>query len=155
MTDHTYTDSDRRSTLMIMRIIWVALVMGQVLFGTVVLFQAMGGVGEQSQLRSQMLAISVAVLIGAIGLGYFARNQSYKKHWQEHAVTPAGFFQGNLILLAALEAASFTSLVFVMTSGEVFPMILPAIVSLVVQFANFPAGAPMESTMPDMMRDVS
>ncbi len=156
MDQPTYTDADRRSTLLILRVIWGVLIMGQVSFGAVVIFSMLNpeAAGE-TQLRGQMLAIAVGVLIGAVGLGYFVRNQSYKKHWQGHAVTPAGFFQGNLILLAALEGSSFLTLVFVMISGQVFPMVLPAVASLAVQCANFPTGAPMESTMPDMARDVS
>ena len=154
MEQPIYTDADRRSTLMILRVIWLVLIVGQVSFGAVVVFTMLnpGSVGE-SQLRGQMLAIASAVLVGAVGLGYYIRNQSYKKHWQEHAVTPAGFFQGNLILLAALEASSFLTLVFVMISGQVIPMILPAVVSLAVQCVNFPTGAPMEATMPDFTGD--
>lgn len=156
MDQPTYTDADRRSTLMILRVIWVVLVVGQVCFGAVVIFSVLNPhTAGQTQLRGQMMAIATGVLIGAVGLGYFIRNQSYKKHWQGHAVTPAGFFQGNLILLAALEGSSFVTLVFVMTSGQVFPMVLPAVASLAVQCANFPTGAPMESTMPGMARDAS
>jgi hypothetical protein len=80
------------------------------------------------------------------------RNQSYKKHWREHAVAPPGFFQGNLILFAALEGSSFLTIVFVMLSGQVFPMILPAVASLAVQCANFPSGQPMEPALPDISK---
>jgi hypothetical protein len=149
MPDLTYTDANRRITLIVMRIIWSALIVGQVGFGAVVLYQVkIGQAGDQSQLVGQMLAIAIAVLIAAVGIGYFSRNQSYKKHWQGNAVTPPGFFQGNLILFAALEGASFITLIFVMTTGQVFPMILPAVASLGIQFANFPSGLPMQDSPP-------
>ena len=89
------------------------------------------------------------MLIASVGLGYFVRNQAYKKHWQGHAVTPPGFFMGNLILLAALEGASFVTLVFVMMTGQFFPLILPAVASLAIQAANFPSGLPMQETPPN------
>ena len=153
MSEPTYTDANRRITLVIMRVIWSALIVGQVGFGAVVLYQVkVGQAGGQSQLAGQMLAIAVAVLIAAVGIGYFVRNQSYKKYWQGNAVTPPGFFQGNLILLAALEGASFITLVFVMTTGQMFPMILPAVISLAIQFANFPSGIPMQETPPDFSK---
>jgi len=150
MEEPIYTDANRRGTLVVLRIIWLALIVGQVTFGAVVLYQAKTGqAGGQSQLAGQMLAIAVAILIGAVGIGYFARNQSYKKHWRGNAVTPPGLFQGNLILLAALEGSSFATLVFVMVTGQVFPMILPAVASLAIQFANFPSAIPMRDNPPD------
>lgn len=153
MDQPIYTDANRRATLMILRVIWLALIVGQVSFGAVVILMMMNaGATGQTHLRGQMLAIASGVFIGAVGLGYFVRNQSYKKHWQEHAVTPPGFFQGNLILLAALEGSSFLTIVFVMLSGQVFPMILPAVASLAVQCANFPSGQPMERAMPDFSK---
>ncbi len=150
MDQPTYTDAERRSTLVVTRIIWLALIVGQVSFGSIVLYRAYTGqLDNQSQLEGQMLTIAVGVLIGAVGLGYFARNQSYKKHWHGNAVAPPGYFQGNLILLAALEGSSFTTLVFMMVSGQMFPMVLPAIASLAIQCANFPSAIPMQDTPPD------
>lgn len=153
MSSPIYTDVNRRATLMIMRVIWLAFIVGQVGFGAVAILMMMNAEPTgQAHLRGQMLAIASGIFIGAVGLGYFARNQSYKKHWQEHAVTPPGFFQGNLILLAALEGSSFMTVVFVMLSGQVFPMILPAVASLAVQCANFPSGQPMEPALPDISK---
>ncbi len=151
MDTPTFTDANRRATLLIVRIIWFALVLGQVGFGVVAYLSTRSPgaeAGQQPQLGSQMFVISLGVLIGAIGLGYFARNQSYKKFWQGHAVTPPGFFMGNLILFSALEGASFLSLVFAMTTGQFFPLALPAAVSLAVQVVNFPSALPMQSTPP-------
>lgn len=153
MDEPIHTDANRHGTLIVVRIIWFALIVGQLGFGVIVYLQARSGqAGDQSQLQGQMLAIATAILIGAIGLGYFARNQSYKKHWQANAVTPPGFFQGNLILFAALEFASFVTLVFVLLTGQLFPMILPAVASLAVQCVNYPSGLPMQSTPPDFSK---
>ena len=150
MDEPIHTDANRRGTLIIVRIVWFALLVGQLGFGAVVYYQVRSGeAGDQSQLSGQMLAIASGILVGAVGLGYFARNQSYKKHWQGNCVSPPGFFQGNLILLALLEMSSFVTLVFVMMTGQLFPMILPAMASLAVQCANFPNGLPMQDTPPD------
>ncbi len=150
MSDTIHTDANRRGTLIVVRIIWLALLVGQLGFGGVVYFQVKAGqAGDQAQLSGQMLTIASGILIGAIGLGYFARNQSYKKHWHGNCVSPPGFFQGNLILLALLELSSFVTLVFVMVTGQLFPLILPAVASLAVQCVNFPSGLPMQDTPPD------
>jgi len=150
------TDDNRQGTLLIVRIIWLALLVGQIGFGAVVYYQVrVGQAGDQVQLSGQMLAIASGILIGAIGLGYYARNQSYKKHWRGSVVTPAGFFQGNLILLALLEVSSFVTLVFVMVTGQVFPMILPAVASLAVQCVNYPSGLPMLEAPPDFPKSLS
>ncbi len=146
-----YTDENRRAVLMVMRIIWLALVVGQIGFGAVVIFMIrQAGPSQQSHLTGQMFAIACGVFIGAVGLGYFLRNQSYKKHWHEHAVAPPGYFQGNLILLALLESSSFLTLVLVMLHGEVFPLILPAVASLAVQCANYPSPLPMQPHAPEL-----
>tara|TARA_R110002111_G_scaffold9328_7_gene32151 strand:+ start:39 stop:509 length:471 start_codon:yes stop_codon:yes gene_type:complete len=153
MDDLNQNDDNRRGTLLIVRIIWLALLVGQLGFGAVVYAQVKAGqAGDQIQLSGQMLAIASGVLIGAIGLGYYARNQSYKKHWRGNCVAPPGFFQGNLILLALLEVSSFVTLVFVMVTGQLFPMILPAIASLAVQCVNFPNGLAMQDAPPDFSK---
>ncbi len=156
MEETTYTDANRRLTLMIVRVIWSVLMLGQLGFGVVVWLVIHSGSMQdqyQTQLRTQMFAIAVAVLIGCVGVGHYTRNQSYKKHWQAHAVTPPGFFQGNLILLVALEGAAFVSLGFIMLTGQVFPMILPAVISIAIQIANFPSGAPMQTSPPDFVQN--
>lgn len=153
MDEPTPNDANRRGTLIVVRIIWLALLVGQLGFGGVVYYQVrVGQAGDQTQLGGQMLAIASGILIGAIGLGYFARNQSYKKHWLGNCVAPPGYFQGNLILLALLEISSFVTLVFVMVTGQVFPMILPAVASLAVQCVNFPSELPMMDTPPDFAK---
>ncbi len=146
--------ASRHRTLWVLRIVWFALIAGQLGFGFVAYLAAQQAhSAAQTQLSSQMLVIAFGVLIGAVGMGYFLRNQIYKRCWQTHAVTPQGFFMGNLLLFALLDGVSLLTFAFVMMSGQLFPMILPAAVSLAVQFANFPSGLPMESTPPDFVQD--
>jgi hypothetical protein len=146
--------ASRRRTLWVLRIFWFALIAGQLAFGFVAYIASQQEHADaQTQLRLQMFLIAVGTLIGAVGLGYFLRNQIYKRCWQTHCVTPQGFFMGNLLLFALLDAVSLLTFVFVMMSGQLFPMILPAIASLAVQIANFPNGLPMDSTLPDFVQD--
>ncbi len=150
-TQHT---ANPQRTLWVLRIVWFALIAGQLGFGFVAYMAAQQGQTDaQTQLSFQMLVIAVGMLIGAVGMGYFIRNQVYKRCWQTHAVTPQGFFMGNLLLFALLDGVSLLTFVFVMMSGQLFPMILPAVASLAVQCANFPSGTPMESTPPDFVQD--
>jgi len=143
--------ASRHRTLWVLRVIWAMLIFGQLGFGTVALVSANQAGGDgQTQLRFQMFAIALGLLIGAVGLGYFVRNQFYKRFWREHAIAPQGYFLGNLLLFVLLEVVSMLSFVFVLISASIFPVVLPAAASLAVQCVNFPTGLPMASASPDL-----
>jgi F0F1-type ATP synthase membrane subunit c/vacuolar-type H+-ATPase subunit K len=138
-----------RQALLIARIIWAMLLLGQLVFAVVVLGLALSRTEERAtELGALLLWVALGMLVLAVVAGYFIRNQTYKAHWREHSVAPQGYVTGNIILLAMLEATAFFSLIAVLATGVIFPMILPGAAALVVQLINFPTGKAMQPTEP-------
>lgn len=139
--------------LLMTRIVWAALLVGQVAFGAVVAALLTGGTIEgDPSLYPLLFYVCVALLVGAVVLGYFARNQVYKAHWREHAVLPRGYMAGNLALLALMEMTSFAALVAVLVTERLLPTLLVAVISVLVQLINFPDGRAMRPTPPDFTK---
>lgn len=139
-----------KSVLFTTRVIWFALLCGQVMFMFFALFMIADAGKEVAEESSDLLLFYIAcgMLVTLLPAGLFIRNQVYKSHWREHRVAAPGYFIGNLILLAMMEGVSFLGLVGVMLGGKMVPFILPSVVAMLVQVVNFPTGRPME---PDPM----
>lgn len=92
--------------------------------------------------------VAVAILLVLVPVGYYARNQVYKANWHEHAITPSGYFTGNLVLLALMEMVSVGVIVLAWFQGHAMPAMYVAGAAILVQLINFPTGRPMKSTPP-------
>jgi F0F1-type ATP synthase membrane subunit c/vacuolar-type H+-ATPase subunit K len=142
--------TDPKQTLLVTRIVWGALLAGQLMFLGVIV--AMGRVQAVSaplvDPQRMLFLVSAAFTVVAIGMGYFVRMQTYKAGWQGDAIRPASYFTGNLLLLALLEGASLLALVVTMLHGALWPTIAPAVVAMMMQVVNFPNGRAMEPASP-------
>jgi len=139
------TESRIDAALFRLRIIWLAMILGQLAFiGIAYLFikdgfePIVGGELAQSMFYAAMGTFA----LGLVG-GYILRMQTYKRCWLADRVTPEGYFMGNLMLYAIMEAVSIFGVVVVLLSGQLAPHIVPAAAALLVMAINFPGGGPM------------
>lgn len=138
------------SALKTLRLIWAALLMGQLSFLVVIVVLWNGGFqarGFDDTVR-MMFMLSIVFLAGTITLGYFIRMQIYKSGWQGQVVSPGSYFTGNLMLLAMLEGASLFALVVTLLNGSLWPTVLPAVAAMAVQVINFPNGQALAPAQP-------
>jgi F0F1-type ATP synthase membrane subunit c/vacuolar-type H+-ATPase subunit K len=136
-------NDDPKQTLLVTRIVWAAMIAGQMLFMIVIPF-IWPDEPKQTQSPDIMLMLPFVMLVVMVPVGYFIRMQVYKANWREDIVAPGGYFTGNLILLAMCEAVAFMGLVNVQLRGELFPALIPTILALMVQIVNFPNGRAMQ-----------
>ncbi|HEX7009144.1 MAG TPA: hypothetical protein VF184_04125 [Phycisphaeraceae bacterium] len=138
-----------QQALLILRIIWAAMLAGEGIFLAVIigLLSASQFVPNDS-LHPLLAYIALGLLAVAVPAGYFARMQTYKANWREHAVAPLGYMRGNIMLLAMLEGAAMFSLVAVLLTGRYVPEAIGAFVAMAVQVVNFPTGKPMRPAPP-------
>lgn len=141
-----------QQAVVLARVIWGALVAGQVAFAVMVLV----GLPETAELGDpslypELLYVSVAMLVVLTAAGYFGRMQVYKANWQGHAVTPRGYLMGNLLLFILLETVSIAALVAVVVTQKVMPTVVVAALSLLIQLVNFPVPGPMAPTRPEFV----
>ena len=136
-------NDDPKQMLLVTRIVWAAMLAGQVLFMIVIPFIQPTEPTENAAPQA-LLLLSFAMLVVLVPVGYYVRMQAYKANWRENIVTPGGYFVGNIILLAMCEGVAFMGLVNVHLRGELFPALIPTILALMVQIINFPNGRAMQ-----------
>ncbi|MFA9477699.1 hypothetical protein ACERK3_05255 [Phycisphaerales bacterium AB-hyl4] len=146
---------EQRGALMNLRIIWAALLLGQLTVGAVLLGVKLTAGDELAPAGGAdwlFVLMAVAVLVVLAPTAYFARNQFYKAKWQGDAVAPSGYVNGNIVLLAMLEGAGVTALVMMFISDRPLLPGLVAVVAILLQAVNFPTGEPMRPHPPEFAR---
>ena len=135
-----------RQALMRIRVMWLALIMGQLAFALIVAFVVMSrdSIREIGVPVDILFYVSLATIVPAVLVGYFARNQIYKRHWVGDVISPRGYMGGNLVLLVICAAVSFFGLFVCVVGQSLWPYSIPSVAALAVQMINFPHGRPMQ-----------
>ena len=145
--DQPGSESNPRGMLITTRILWAALLAGQIGFMFVILViwsQKADSPAQNSEDVAQIIGyIAIAMLVLLTPIGYFIRNQVYKANWEGDVVTPLGYMRGNIILLAMLEGTAFLGLIGTLVQGSFGLPLVPAVVAMAIQVINFPHGRPM------------
>ncbi len=141
-------EADPRKVLWTIRVLWAALVLGVLAFGAavgaIVFSGGLPGAGHQSAPADLLALIAGVMIVTLVPAGLFIRNQVYKRHWRENLVAPAGYFTGNLLLLAMLEGVAMFSIVATLIIGRFGWATLPGVIALGLMLVNFPTGRPMQ-----------
>jgi hypothetical protein len=163
MTTMTTTTDPKliAATLIKLRILWAALLMGQVMMLVVSILittlahnnpgaantatataTATASAQPSSSIHPLVLASGFSLLM-ALPLGHFMRMQTYKAGWVSDAVTPEAYFRGHLIMLFATELPIVLSMVAILVTGSLWPSLAIMLLTLGCSVVNFPTGSPM------------
>jgi hypothetical protein len=136
-----------RGSLVTLRIIWAALLLGQLTFlGIVVwLIRQPGARAPVSpDLRRTLFILCAAWLVMAVPVGYFIRLKMFEKDRRpDGSVAPASYASGNIIFWALCEGVSLFAIVGILLAREMAPFIYITLIAVAVQAINFPTGAPL------------
>ena len=142
-----YDPTDPAQALASLRFIWGATILGQVIVVAVV-WSITDPADHDPANADLFFYAAVAALIALIPMGYFIRNQVYKANWVGHAITPAGYTRGNIVLFAMTEVPTLVAIVgMLIAADKVRPLVVFGI-AVAVLLANFPTGKPMHETQP-------
>ena len=144
MTLDSDNTAPRRSAIMTTRIIWAALLMGQVVFLAVVLTLRQNAeesdAAKTSPISHMLFYTGVFMLIVAVPAAYFLRSTIYRRGGSDRNVTPQAYITGNILFLAICEGVSFVGLIGILLSGTMWPHLAISMVAIAVQSLNFPTG---------------
>jgi hypothetical protein len=120
------------------RIIWAAIIMGQLCFaGVIVFLQHQGSLHPATLPLNIMIPIDAMMLAFAIAMGWLAPRFLINRKTND-PVPRRVYIIANIIPLACHEAATFFGLIMVMLSTHWWPAgVIPA-VSIVLQLLRFP-----------------
>jgi hypothetical protein len=131
-------------SLRTLRIIWAALLLGQVVFLAIVMWlirQPADRATITPDLRRTLFIIAAVWLVMAVPIGYFIRWKIYDKgRGVDGSVTPGRYATGNIILFALCEGVSLFAIVGILLSRELTPFIYITLLAIAVQAVNFPTG---------------
>ena len=133
-----------------LRFIWGALLGGQILFASFALWLVQSRSADAPSLLPREISdmlfyINLFMLVILVPTAYSVRNQIYKRNWVGQAITPDGYFIGNLVLFMICEAISVKGLVVSVITATAWPTLLPALGAWVVLCVNFPTGRALEN----------
>lgn len=139
---------ETRGDLAALRMIWGALLLGQLALAAVAVVVGVGGGSAGAGVASVLRYAAVAALVVVTPLSLFIRNQVYKANWRENAITPRGYVKANLVMLSMLGGVAVTALAMMFVTGLDWLLLSVASVAAVVQAVNFPTGKPMRPAEP-------
>jgi hypothetical protein len=129
-------------TLLVTRIIWAALLMGQVIFLVIVLTIGPGFAEPDPELMQILLYVLFAMLVTMVPIAYVVRGVIYNKGRRD-GVQPQAYATGNILFLAMCEGVGFAGLTFALLNRGGGPHLIVALIAMAVQVINFPTGRAM------------
>lgn len=147
------TPKSPKETLKAMRVLWAALLGGQVIFAGVVAFTSVSSGPLMTDLGfiQTLFYISLGLLVAGAFVGHVGRMQCYKRHWENSVVKPEGYAAGNLIFWACCEGTSLFSLMVALLAGSFFPYAAAAAVAMSLMISTWPNGNPMKPAEPELL----
>ena len=154
---------DPAASLRTLRLVWLGLVASLAVLGPISLmmrglggaaeadvatYDAGGGLGAAGGGGVGGVGVAWVLLVVAVLVGFFLRNQIYKQHWRGSSVTPAGYVTGNLVFFGIIEGPGVVAAVLLMVGSSLLPTLLPLLISWVILLVNYPTGGPMRPTGP-------
>lgn len=127
----------QKRALMNMRIIWMALVMGQVLFLLILVLLILP---SQHVVHPQPILAMVAFIFMAAAIpgAFVARTMIFRRTGADGRLAPATYFTGSIIFWAGCEGVTFFALIVAMINGNLWPTIIVAAIGLALCALTFP-----------------
>jgi len=120
--------------LLMLRIIWAALLMGQIIFLALILA---GVVPHQHQTQPIFGYVSLIMLVTIVPITFGIR--AFQLRRAADGSGPAnGVMNGNIIFWAGCEGVSFASMVFAVVTSWSTPLICAVAIAMALQMVTFP-----------------
>lgn len=121
------------------RLLWAALLAGQVLFLVVILTLRASQQAVENESASIVAYVAIAMLLGVAPIAFIIRNALYGTRDHRGTVPPQRYITANIVFLALFEGASFLGLVAFML-GEPLGLIAAGL-AMAIQALSFPTGS--------------
>ncbi len=148
--DSSYSASTRL-TLLAMRCIWGAMLMGPLVFMGVVKLVLDTNGQPARETQGNLVWVNLMMMLTVIPAAYLARILIFKKWRLDGVLRPAAFALGGIIFWSACESVAFFGLVIALLSRTFRPTIPMVAIALALQVGTFPLRRQLERTA-DLMR---
>jgi hypothetical protein len=143
MTQSNLSNVPPRQALMTLRIIWLALILGQLTFMAVLIFAILPNQHGDVHPQPLLVWVNVAMLAGIVPVMFVIRAMIFRKGTVEGpngGVRAPAYATGNILFWAGCEGVSMFALVIAIINGSLWPTDVIAAVSLALQALTFPVA---------------
>ena len=127
-----------KKTVMILRIIWAALLIGECTFMAVVAMMILPHQRKPDHPQQVFVWVSFGMLMTIIPVAFIIRRTMFRGSSTGGEIRPAGYFAGNVIFWAACDGVAFFGLVAAISMGSLWPTIVNAGIAMALQVLTFP-----------------
>jgi len=137
----------RAGRLMTARIIWGAMLMGQIMFLAIIVLVLWPNARPEQRMGDDVLRtmfyVGVGMLVSGVFVGYLLRSK-IAVPGPDGLIDGGRYFTGNILLWAIMEGVSMFGLVMMLLDQKPWPFLGIVIVAMAVQAINFPTGNAMK-----------
>src|SRR5207237_600418 len=139
-SQHAADSAPQRNPLLVIRIIWLAMMMGELIFLAVILLVILPHRGEAAQPNAILVYANVILLLTSVPITFIIRRSIFARSGVNGGIPAGPYLTGNIIFWAGCEGVCFFALVIAIITGALWPTILIAAIALSLQAITFPVG---------------
>ncbi len=140
--------------LRVLRIIWAALLMGEVMF-LIVATTVAASREPQREMTQLLFYLALGMLVVLAPVAYVIRLSTYARGRQPDGTIAGGAYAtGNILFWAMFEGVGMFAIVGALLNGGRGPHLYVVAVALAIQVVNFPTGRPMRGNRDDSLRPI-
>jgi len=141
MSQTNLSDLTPRRALMTMRIIWLALIMGQLVFLAVIILVILPNNRSRAVTPQPLLFwVNAGMLATFVPAAFVVRSIIFRQKETQGGIPVGAYATGNIIFWAACEGVSMFGLVVAVLNGSLWPTIAIVAIALGLQALTFPVG---------------
>ena len=134
------TPSPEKS-LVTLRIIWAALLFGELLLMAVMFLQVLPKQATIANPQPVFSWVSLGMLVTIVPAAFLLRTLFFSRARQSNPIKTGMIVTGSIIFWAGCEVVGYFAIVAMMLNGSAMPTILYAAVAMSCQLATFPRSA--------------
>lgn len=129
-----------RQAILVQRVIWAALLVGQLAFLAVIWFLLKSGnVSLQPATGHLLFLVSAAMLAGMLPIAWLIRRAMIRPG-SDGLVSTGAYGTGNIVFYAMCEGPSFAGLIGILLGGVFWPNLIVPLIAMAAQILHFPAA---------------
>ena len=129
-----------KKTLMTMRIIWFALLMGPISFLILLAVLVLPHHVQTNPPQPVLVWVNLVMLATVVPVTFFIRNLIFRRSQSQDGIKAAAYSAGNIVFWAGCEGVAFFGLVIALINGSLWPTIVIVAIALVPQLLTFPVA---------------
>jgi hypothetical protein len=133
-------------SLLPIRFIWAALILGQLLFAGVIAFAPVEIRSQGAEFQRTLQIVAISMLVVLVPAGMLIRLLIFRggRDPLTGAVSLQAYMTGTIIFLAMCEGVGFMGLTgWMLSAAKSKPHLIVAVTVLLIQLASFPTGRPL------------